>query len=345
MKRFLFSLFAVASALTQPALAQQQPEPSAAQYQALLADVGAWSLQQQRVMDLVVAPLMDSTRFVEILEAFTAGKADAEETRRALEAWRAQGAATLAQARAAAEALPPPPSLTLMGPTGEPLVRVMSAARDSLLPAIGEADRVLNALVDLGLTSLSDPGKVYLVRQRALLQAQIQMVRVDLARIELNAASLPHDHPNQALMVATQHYYAAVLAVPLDVLETMEGRGNRAELIASLRSSAQSMRGELARADSLTRRVLAELRATPPFGESAGLVRAVLAAAETYPDSIRAYQGLADGIDVAAASLERGADALDVWADQEESDMPHLNEIARLETLRATLIANNRGAL
>ena len=344
MLRFVFSLFVAAAALAQPALAQRS-EPSAAQYQTLLADVGAWSLQQQRVMDLVIAPLADSARFVEILEAFSSGKAQAEETARALETWRAQGMTTFAQARAAAEALPAPPSLELMGAQGAPLTRIMNAARDGLLPSIHEAERVLNALVDLGLTSLSDPGKVYEVRQRAVLEAQIQMVRVDLARIELNAASLPDDHPNHALMVATEHYYASVLATPLYVLQAMEGGGDRAALIASMRRSAQSMRQELARADALTQRVVADLRARPNFGEGAGLVRAVLAAAETYPDSIRAYNGLADGIDVAAASLERGADALDVWADQEESDMPHLTEIARLEALRATLIANNRGTL
>jgi hypothetical protein len=344
MKRLLIAFALAAATLGGPALAQPR-EPSAADYQAVLADVGAWSLQEQAAMDRAIAPLLNANRFVEILENFTAGRARADEASSALEAWRTEGLAALAEARAAAEALPPPPSLALMGSQAASLSRVLNGARDSLLPTIHEIDRVLNTLTDLGLASLSDPGKLYQVRRRALLEAQIQLVRVDLARIELNAASLGNDHPNQALMVATQHYYATLLAVPTHALAEMDGGGNRTELVSSLRQSAARMRVELDRADALAQRTVTELRAMLQLGEGAELVRTVLAAAETYPSSVRAYHGLADGIDVAAASIERGADTLDVWADQEESDMAHLEEIARLERVRVTLIANSRGTL
>jgi hypothetical protein len=123
-------------------------------------------------------------------------------------------------------------------------------------------------------------------------------------------------------------------------LEERDGAKDRSPLIAALRQSASSMRAELVRARTLTEQLARQARDTQggPGGE---ISRIMLRMLETFPPSIAAYEGLAEGIDEAADALADGQSINDVWGDQEESDRPFLAEISRLEEVRAQLLATN----
>jgi hypothetical protein len=341
MKPALFAVFFTALTCMQPAAAQ---ETSPAQAQTVLAEVGAWTVEYQDVLMGIGQPLQGIDTFVQILDDFTNGQTEADDAAAQLEAWRGQGLETLAASRAAAAAVRAPPSLSPLGVQGEALERALRIGRDNLLPTIQEMERVLNAGTELGLAALLDPAKGYEARERAMYAASMQLVRVDRLRVDAHAAALPRNHPNHALVTATGHYYDTLIAVPTLALQELDGGGDRRALIASLRQSARSMRDELRRANTETEAMVARARMAL-VGEYSHIARTLLEAAETYPGSIRAYQGLADGVEQAANALEQGRDVVEVWADQETSDVPHLAEIERLERLRAEQMANIHQAL
>jgi len=345
MRRSIAAVLMAALSFAQPAAAQTSSERQAvAEVQILLADVGRWSQEYLAVINQAVQPLSDIQSFVDILDRFTDGDIRASQARSEIEAWRSQSLSVIALARVAAERLRPPPSLSILGPEGADMDRALQAARDNALPIVHEFESVVNACAELGLEAIRDTSKGFEARQRALLRAQMQLVRVDLGRIDLSVAAVAPTHPTHHVARATQHYYAALLAVPDYALQELDGGGDRDALVASLRQSAEHMRASLAEATSTSEQIRERLRAQLG-GPAVEVARTGLRVFETYPASIRAYSGLADNIDRVATAIERGDDVLMVWGDQEEWDMPFLNEIDRLDRVRADLLANNAGAL
>jgi hypothetical protein len=343
MKRFFAALCAAILSLTQPASALPQ-DPAVETAQSVVAEIGRWSLEQQNVLQLASQPLAEINVFVEILDRFSRRQLGAREAAAELEAWRARALQAVAQARAAAVALRAPPSLSVYGPQGAALESSLHAARDGLLPTIHEFERVVNACADLGLAAIRDPEKSYEAQRRALLQAQVQLVRVDSNRLRLTAAGVSPTHPTHAVFSAMQNYYVALLVVPEYALAAMDGGGDRAATIAAMRQSAQAMRADLARVTELCQQLRVQLPAQLG-GQAPDMLRAVMQMLDSYADSVRAFNGLASNIDRAATALETGGDVLDVWGDQEEWDAPYLDEIDRLDRHRAQIAANMNGAL
>lgn len=334
MKRLLAACAIAVSVIATPAGAQQQ-DP-----QILLAEAAIWSRDFGAILQQASEPLVGIDSFVQIMDRLGAGQIDAERATAEVEAWRADSLARVARARAAAESLRAPPSFAHLGPEGVRLDAAYEASRDSALPLVHEFERVIVALADFGASAIRDPTKTQDARHRAVLNAAMQLIRVDLSRIDAAAASLSTEHPHQAVQVATQHYYYASIAIVEYALATLDGGGDRASVVATLRNEASAMRRELDRATTLAARMTetlpAQLAGAPPE-----FVEAAMQAFRTYPDTIRAFGGLADGVDVAAASLQRGAHPLDVWADQEIADRPYLDELDRLDAVRQDIIANN----
>lgn len=342
MIRFIAAACFFVFALAPAAAAQQNRE--VAEMQALLADIGVWTQEYHAVTGLAGEPMTNIADFVQVLDRFTEGKADAGKTRADLAAWRARSLAIIARARAAASALRPPPSLAALGPQGVTMETAFVASREGLPPLLDEFERIINALAELGVSAVDGGGDGYEARERAVYEASIALIRVDRGRIEISVASLPRDNPNRGLISATLHYYDTLIAIPVLAIEQLDGGGDRHAVAAAMVQSATRMRAELDRAAALTRTTLEQLRAQQA-GEGVELVRTVIRAMETFPPSIEAYRGLAANIDRAAAALRSGVDVNDVMAEQEAGDVPHLEEIDRLERLRAGMLANNRGSL
>lgn len=341
MIRFIAAACFFVFALVPPAAAQQNRE--VAEMQALLADIGVWTQEYQAITTSAGEPMTNIADFVQVLDRFTEGKADADKTRADLAAWRTRSLQLLARARAAAAALRPPPSLAALGPRGLTMEAAFVANREGLPPLLDEFERIINALEELGVSAL-EGGDGHAARERAVYEASIAVIRVDRGRVETTAASLPRDNPNHGLISATLHYYDTLVAIPELAIQQLDGGGDPQAVAAAMRVSATRMRAELDRAAVLTRATLEQLRASQA-GEGVELVRAVIRAIETFPPSIEAYRALAHNIDTAANALQAGVDLNDVMADQETSDAPYLAEIDRLERVRAGMLANNRGAL
>lgn len=335
----MFARLLVAIALFAASLA---PGPARAQdvaeVQAVLAEMGAWMQRYQGLMTGANQSFIDLGGYIAAIDQFNEGDISEAEARAGVEAWRTRALAAIAAARAGAHTLGEPPVLAAYGPEGAQLDRVLRVIRDNLRPTLDEMERLANAVAELGLSAISDPAKAYDVRARAYYLAAIQVVQMDRARVDVAAVSLPRVHPTQPLMAATQHYYDNLVAVPRYAIEELDGGGDRAALVASLRASAHGMRVELARSRDLSDTLLAEARQRQA-GYGVELTRVMVRMLETFPASIRAYEGLAEGIDTAAAALERGEDVADVWSQQEADDAPYLLEIDRIDALRAQMLA------
>jgi hypothetical protein len=339
MKRLLAALAFLLLPLSQSPAAAQSPAEVAA-LQNMLADVGQWSLEHSAIMERASAPLAGVEAYIHILDSFENGDIDVETAAERIRQWRDSALGAIGQAKRDADNLRQPPSLALLGAEGVGLSVAMRTTRENTTPTLVEFERVVTTITEYGLAALRDRHGALEAQQRAVLSASAQLVRVDLARIRVNAASLADDHPNQALMNATAHYYAVLMGVPQLAINELNGQGDRVAMIAALRRSAQSMRDELARCDALTRQMRARFGAVQA-GPGVEMVRSVIEMVETFPDSIRAYQGLVNNVDQVIEDLERGTDAVQVWVDQSDRDAPYMEEIARLEQVRATLVANN----
>lgn len=337
IKRVLAALALAVMAMS-PAPAHAQ---TPAEMQASLADIGTWMQEYQAVMAFANEPFMTMEPFYAALDGFADGSMSARRARRAIEQWNERAIASMDQARAGARALRAPPHLSGYGPDGAALEAVLVATRDNLGPTLDEMERVIETSVALGLGSLDDRAKGIEARERAFFNASIQLTMVDRGRIDISAAMIPSDNPNHALMVATQHYYDSVIIMPRYALEALDGGGDRQALIASLRQSARSLRAELARGRVLVEQIQIQAREMQA-GPGVELGRLLLRMVATFPQSFAAYEGLAVGIDDAVVALENGADVRDVWAQQEMNDRPHLDEIDRIERVRAAMLAENQ---
>lgn len=331
----LFFAFVAATSASTPARAQP-----AAEMQAILADLGVWMQEYQAIMTVANEPYVAMGSYLSALEQFAEGRSSASSTRRSIEEWRRNALASLSRANSAAERLRAPPSLAAYGADGVALDTIMVSIRQDLTPTLVETERSVHAVAELGLAALNDRAKGYEARAAALYQGSIRLTAVERRRIDVAAASLPANHPNQALMVATQHYYDTLAAVPTYALQEQAGGGDRAALIESLRASARGMRTALERARGLTTQLTARSRSVQG-GPGVEVARVMVRMLETFPQSIAAYEGLAVGVEEAADALAEGQEVNDVWADQEDNDRPYLEEIARLEAVRAELLATN----
>lgn len=338
MIRRVLAALAFAFVAMAPVSAHAQTQ---AQLQAMLADIGVWMQEYQAVMAEANAPFIEIQTYYAALEGFGEGRVSARNARREIENWNERAMASMDRARAGAASLRQPPRLAAYGPEGLALQRILDATRDNLLPMVTEMERVVEASVSLGLGALDDRAKGLEARERAFYGATVQLTLVDRARIDLSAAMLSSDNPNSALLGATQHYYDSLVSMPRHALEVMDGGGDRAALIASLREDARSMRVELARG----RRVYAESQAQARellAGPSIDIGRLMIRMLDTFPPSFAAYEGLAAGIESSVVALESGGDVRDVWAVSEESDRRYLDEIDRLERERAAILAENQ---
>lgn len=340
MIRRLLTAIVFAFVAMAPASARAQ---STAELQSMLADIGQWMQEYQAVMADANAPFLEIETYYTALDGFADGSLSARRARREIEGWNERAIASMDRARAGAAVLRQPPRLAGHGPEGLALQRILDATRDNLLPTVTEMERVVETVVSLGLGALDDRAKGFEARERAFYSASIQLTLVDRSRIDLSAAMLSRDNPNSALLGATQHYYDFLVAMPRHALEAMDGGGNRAALIASLREYARSMRQELARGRRVYEQTQARARELMggPTVEIGRLMNRML---DTFPPSFAAYEGLASDIDVAVVSLENGREVRDVWAESEINDRPFLDEIDRLEHVRAAILAENQRA-
>lgn len=340
MIRRLLTAIVFAFVAMAPASARAQ---STAELQSMLADIGQWMQEYQAVMADANAPFLEIETYYTALDGFADGSLSARRARREIEGWNERAIASMDRARAGAAVLRQPPRLAGHGPEGLALQRILDATRDNLLPTVTEMERVVETVVSLGLGALDDRAKGFEARERAFYSASIQLTLVDRSRIDLSAAMLSRDNPNSALLGATQHYYDFLVAMPRHALEAMDGGGNRAALIASLREYARSMRQELAQGRRVYEQTQARARELMggPTVEIGRLMNRML---DTFPPSFAAYGGLASDIDVAVVSLENGREVRDVWAESEINDRPFLDEIDRLEHVRAAILAENQRA-
>lgn len=338
MLRRLLAIIAFAVVSLAPSQGRAQ-EP--AQMEAAIAAMGGWTRDYQVVMARAVEPFTDMSGYTTALERFGDGAITQREARAAIETWRASALESVRQARATAQVLAPPPDFSIFGPDGARLSGVTRHAHEAISPTIDEIERVIEACAELGFAALNDRAKGYEARERALYNASLQLTRIDRARIDLTVASLSPDHPTQALAVATQHYYDTLDVFPRFLLAQLDGAGDRAALLASLRASAIGMQRALSDVSVRAAEMGARSRELQAGSESAiRLGRVMVRLLETYPPTVSAYQGLMAGIEGAARDIEAGADVSAVWTGLEASDRPHLNEIDRLDRLRANMLSD-----
>ena len=344
MMRFLSALVMGVALALQPASAQTQ-EPSVAAVQSVLQDMAHWMLEYGEVLEQG-GQLMDNLdEFVLILEQFDAGDLTERAALTRLERWRRENRTELEAVRAAERRLRRPPSIALFGAESAPLEFAMNTARDNLLPVIDEIGSVLETSASMGVEALRNgTGKTLEVRQRAFYQSSIQLVRIDLRRVEIQGAALEPNHPNRPLMLATQSFYAALMAMPTYEIAVLdEANPSRSDLARSLRQYAREIRTRSAESGESALQ-MREMMRWGQTNELAPMMQMIIRMMDTFPDTVRAYNGLADGVDAAAVCVEGSRDTLDCWGIMDERTRGALEEIGRLERIRAEIVAANQHA-
>lgn len=344
MMRFFSVLLMSLALAAQPATAQQR-EPTVASVQATLADMAAWMLEYSAVLDQGAELMNNLDEYVSILERFEARDISERTALAQLEQWRVNNGTELEAVRALERALRRPPSIAEFGPDAAPLEFALHTARDNLLPVLDEIGAVLEASASMGVEAIrGGRGKSLELRQRAFYQSSLQLVRIDLRRVEIQGAALDQNHPNRPLMIATQRFYAALSAFPLHELAALDGaRPDRGALATGLRAAARDMRVQTAQTLVLAAAMRDQMR-IQQAPEMASLARMIARMMETFPASVAAYNGLADGVDAAAACVERSDATLTCWALLDEQTRAPLEEIGRQERIRAELVAANQAS-
>jgi hypothetical protein len=339
MMRFVSAWLLGLALCLQPAAAQQQ-EPSVASVRATLADMAEWMIEYSTVLDHGAELMNNLDDFALILERFEDGDINQRTALSQLERWRVTNRTEFEVVRVMERNLRRPPSIADFGPSAAPLEFALHTARDNLAPVLDEIAAVLEASASMGVEAVrGDPGKTFEVRERAFYQSSIQLVRIDLRRVEIQGAALERDHPNQPLMTATQHFYAALMAMPSHELARLDGENpDRGALAVLLRQSAREMRVHTGQSAVLASRMRETMRWSQS-AELAPLSEMIVRLMDTFPASVVAYNGLADGVDAAAACVERGDATLQCWTVLDTQTRAPLEEIGRLERVRAELIA------
>lgn len=341
MRDFWAAMALAACAIWAPlASAQQQGEPSVQALEATLADVGQWTLEYSAVLGDAGAVMEEMDAYIAILDRFSAGETGAGAALAQLSAWRSNAIGRIDAVKANANNLREPPSLAFLGPSAVGLDRALATARRDIAPLLDEIASMLDEVAAMGAEAIRDPEKGLEARQRAVYGSAIQMVRIDLRRIDANLAALTGDHPNHPIMRATQLYYAALMLVPQHEIDVMNGIAPAPTRVASaLRLAGQDMRTQTAQSATLAQRLIDGLRARPlpPGGENiVSMIRDMMA---TFPDTVRAYNGVADSLDRAAAHIEAGGEVAGASEVHDTAVLPYLQEIERLERVRANLAA------
>lgn len=359
MRRWTLVIFAVATmAWSAPARSEPTPMPAppraeeaplgdltAAQVEAIISDVGVWSLDYNDILTSATSVMDSVDRFVEILDRFDRRELRERAALAALDEWRVDAVQRAEAVRARARTLRMPPSLRALGPVGERMEAAFITGRNDLEPLISEIITNLDAMAAIGRDAISDPGKGVEARQRVFFTSALELVRIDSRRIQAAVAALPEDHPNRSIMRGNLRYYEALAAFPAHELRVLDGGApDPASVANTLERSAQAMRQELAQSEELIERMLTQARFSPSPPDGANVVRGVISIIETLPETVRLYRGVADSLDQAAMRIRAGATVIDAWASQEGTSLPILEQIARADTERARLAAEIRSA-
>lgn len=338
--RAFWAAMVVAAGLIWAAPAGAQREPSVGAMEATLADMGHWMLEYNAVLAGGGAALDEIDAFVEILDRYSTGETNSTRALRQIEQWRRNAADRMSTVRASAANLRDPPPLAMLGPGSAGLGRAMATARRDLTPMMDEIANMLDGAAAMGVDAIRDPEKGIEARTRAIYGSVIQLVRIDLRRVDANIAALPATHPNRPLLRATQIYYSALILVPqheIDVVDGIEPAPTR--VAAALRLAAQDMRTQVAQCAPLAQRTIEALHASPGLPGSENIVGMVEDMMATFPETVRAYNGVADSLDTAAAHIEAGGEVADASEVHDEAAAPYLQEIERLEQIRVNLAA------
>lgn len=278
-----------------------------------------------------------------IIDRFANREIREREALRQMEAWRANAISRAQALRANAVALREPPSLTVFGEQGAALRAALETSRQDLPILIDQMIANLEALAAFGIEAIRSPTKVAEVRQRAIFSSSVQLIRIDSRRISASVAALAPDHPNRSILNATLAYYRALEALPAHQLRLLDGgEADPMSVAATLRQSSREMRALLAQTLADTERMAREIASTPFPPEGRDLQQALRQMMQTYPDSVRAYNLVADTLDRAAAHIEGGGEVLDAWVTQEQAALPIFDQISRLEDQRAQMAASLR---
>ncbi len=322
------------------ASAQQRSEPSVAAVEATLADVGQWTLEYNAVLGDAGAVLDEIDPFVDILDRFSAGEINSTPALRRIDEWRRNAADRISAVRTSVADLREPPSLAWLGSSAAGLDGAMATARRDLPPLLNEIANMLDEVAAMGADAIRNPEKGIEARERAVYGSVIQLIRIDLRRIDANIAALPTDHPNRPIMRATQIYYSALMLIPQHEIDVMDGlEPGPVRVAAGLRLAAQDMRAQTAQSAPLAQRMLEGLRARPALPGSENIIGMINDMMATFPDTVRAYNGLADSLDRAAVHIEAGGAVADASEVHDAAALPYLQEIERLERVRANLAA------
>jgi len=344
MKRLIAALaLALAAFAAAPQAASQ--EPSVAAQQALLSDFGAWTLEYNAILNDAVATVDAIDEFVAVMDGFSAGEINRRAALARIDERQQASRERVSAARQAAAQLRRPPAFSALGAGGEALALATAAARDGLDPLLVQLGRMIDASAELGRSAIRDPSKNLEARERAAYESAVQLVRIDLVRLNLTLAALPPDNPNAPLVHAMRRYSEAVIIIPAAQLDALEGRPTeRAAMATALREAARDIRANAARCEQLAAQVREQARWGGPR-EYEPLARIMVQMLDTYPPTIVAYRGLADAVDAAADSLSAGDDPLDAWDQLDRLSRPHFDEISRLENARARLATGQRSGL
>ncbi|MEQ1617818.1 MAG: hypothetical protein ABL883_05690 [Terricaulis sp.] len=340
--RYFWAAMALAACViwAPPASAQQRSEPSVAAVEATLADIGQWTLEYSAVLGGAGAVLEEIDPFIVILDRFSAGETDSRAALRQIGEWRGNAANRIETVRGNAANLRAPPSLALLGPSAVGLDRAMATARRDLPALLDEIASMLDAVAAMGSDAIRNPEKGIEARERAIYGSVIQLIRIDLRRIDANIAALSADHPNRPIMRATQIYYSALMLIPQHEVDVMNGvEPGPIRVAAGLRLAAQDMRTQTAQCAPLAQRTIDALRTRPAPSGSENIIGMIGDMMATFPDTVRAYNGVADALDGAAAHIEAGGEVADASEVHDAAALPYLREIERLEQVRANLAA------
>lgn len=321
----------------------QRGEPTIAQIEHVIAEIGAWTLDYGALLTEASSVMDEVEGYTGILDRFANGDLRARRAREEMQAWRTNAIARAQALRARAVALRAPPSLALLGPEGGVLENAFAIARNDLPALVDEMIVSLDAFAAVGEEAITNPNTAASARHRAVYQSSIQLIRIDSRRISATAAALANDHPNRHVMEATIAYYAGLTAFPAHELGVIEGaEANPAAVAATLRQSGRDMRASLAQASLHADRMAQHLRSMPAPPEAQQMRQVIIRMADTFPATVRVYGRLADTIDNAALFLEQGGTVADAWARQEEAALPVFDQIAQLENERAQLATQLR---
>lgn len=328
------------------ALPERTPTPQAAppaaeaelRARAAMQELGAWSQEYNGILTRLLATMRRMEDATQILEQYTAGALTRAKALRDLDAWSAAAQAEFAAIYAAAAALREPPNFAEIEPSAAAVDELVRIARTELPANIASVEEFLKTIAVLYREAIDSPERSAQARERAVYEAALRIAEVENRSYRLGIAVIPQGHPSRYIAGSMVLVNNAVIAYAHFHRDSLENSGDTAALAASLRSIAAGLRAECDAGDQATHNTTRTLRAAQAQ-ETAGLATMVLAIMRTMPPSFVALREVATAIDTSADRIERGDDPSDVWADEDETVMPHLEALSRLDMERAAIAA------